>query len=178
MTGEIAARGHAGLCSGALPCQLPRLGVEGVGRPVDAAVLGEVHESTVQQGCVPHQVLQVDARARRSSWDRASPFVLAFEGLISSSLIGSETTLSICLGSRTSRGERSVLMYFDTTMKCPLLQDVAAAIRPGGYLVIGDVDPVRKSPELIEMLRLDYFGRNTYLKPEPELAKAGSSRGS
>ena len=61
---------------------------------------------------------------------------------------------------------RNVLMYFDLAMKQRVLQNVAKAIVPGGYLVVGDVDPIRNSAELNQVLKLDYNGPNVYRKPE------------
>lgn len=60
---------------------------------------------------------------------------------------------------------RNVLMYFDTAMKLKVLRNVSQALVPGGYLYVGDVDPIRNTPELNEALTLDYKGPNLYQKP-------------
>jgi len=60
---------------------------------------------------------------------------------------------------------RNVLMYFDTEMKKRVLENVARAVAPGGYLVIGDVDPVRNDKTLDSILGMDHDGPNLYRKP-------------
>ncbi len=73
---------------------------------------------------------------------------------------------------------RNVLMYFDDAMKLKVLDNVTAALVPGGHLYIGDVDPVRSSRTLNSAVKLNYCGPNLYQKPdvsrEKTLAKAGS----
>lgn len=61
---------------------------------------------------------------------------------------------------------RNVLMYFDNEMKKTVLLNVTKALAPGGHLVVGDVDPIRQTPELHQSLTLDYAGPNLYQKPE------------
>lgn len=61
---------------------------------------------------------------------------------------------------------RNVLMYFDNDMKKTVLNNVTKALAPGGHLVVGDVDPIRQTPELHQSLALDYAGPNLYKKPE------------
>lgn len=61
---------------------------------------------------------------------------------------------------------RNVLMYFDNEMKKTVLANVTKALAPGGQLVVGDVDPIRQTPELHQSLTLDYAGPNLYRKPE------------
>lgn len=60
---------------------------------------------------------------------------------------------------------RNVLMYFDMPMKQRVLQNVARALAPGGYMIVGDVDPVRHTPELNQSVDLEYCGPNVYRKP-------------
>ena len=67
---------------------------------------------------------------------------------------------------------RNVLMYFDLSMKLHVLQRVAGALVPGGHLIVGDVDPIRHTPELNTNLTLDYVGPNIYRTP-----KAGRAKG-
>lgn len=61
---------------------------------------------------------------------------------------------------------RNVLMYFDNAMKIRVLNHLTNALTCGGNLIIGDVDPIRSTPELREAFTLDYCGPNVYLKPE------------
>lgn len=60
---------------------------------------------------------------------------------------------------------RNVLMYFDLDMKKKVLATVRNALAKGGYLVVGDVDPIRNTPGLSEVLSLEYQGPNLYYKP-------------
>jgi len=60
---------------------------------------------------------------------------------------------------------RNVLMYFDMKMKKRVVDVVSEAMAPGGYLIIGDVDPVRTIPELREHMNLEYKRPGTYQKP-------------
>ena len=61
---------------------------------------------------------------------------------------------------------RNVLMYFDLEMKKRVLVNVAGAIAPGGRLIVGDVDPIRNTPELRETLGMDACGLNLYRMPD------------
>lgn len=61
---------------------------------------------------------------------------------------------------------RNVLMYFDMEMKKRVLVNVAGAIAPGGRLIVGDVDPIRNTPELMETLGMDACGLNLYRMPD------------
>lgn len=74
---------------------------------------------------------------------------------------------------------RNVLMYFDTAMKLRVLKHVIDALAPGGYLVVGDVDPIRNTAELRDAVTLDYCVPNWYRKPDtsrtPALSLAGRS---
>jgi len=63
---------------------------------------------------------------------------------------------------------RNVLMYFDEPMKQTVLGRITDATKPGGYVFIGDVDPVRSTPALRDTLDLDFLGPNLYRKPSPE----------
>lgn len=69
---------------------------------------------------------------------------------------------------------RNVLMYFDLEMKKKVLATVRDALTKGGYLVVGDVDPIRNTPGLSEILNFETKGPNLYYKPlvapKPELA--------
>lgn len=69
---------------------------------------------------------------------------------------------------------RNVLMYFDTEMKKRVLSNVTRALAVGGHLVVGDVDPIRQTPELHQSLMLDYAGPNLYRKPEPAMTAVGA----
>mgnify|MGYP001588630472 FL=1 len=69
---------------------------------------------------------------------------------------------------------RNVLMYFDTPMKLRVLQNVTAALAPGGKLFVGDVDPIRNTRELNAALTLNYAGPNLYEKPERTAVAAGA----
>lgn len=60
---------------------------------------------------------------------------------------------------------RNVLMYFDLDMKKKVLKTVRDALVKGGYLVVGDVDPIRNTSGLSEVLDLEYKGPNLYYKP-------------
>jgi len=60
---------------------------------------------------------------------------------------------------------RNVLMYFDLDMKKKVLVTVRDALAKGGYLVVGDVDPIRNTAGLSEVLSFDYCGPNLYCKP-------------
>lgn len=57
---------------------------------------------------------------------------------------------------------RNVLMYFDTPMKREAITTASAAVRRGGYLYIGDVDPTRTTPELRDSLKLEPLGPGWY----------------
>ena len=73
---------------------------------------------------------------------------------------------------------RNVLMYFDTEMKLRVLENVTHALTPGGHLIVGDVDPIRNTPQLNEALKLDYCGPNTYRKSQRVAALAAGNAGS
>lgn len=60
---------------------------------------------------------------------------------------------------------RNVLMYFDMKMKKRVVDVVCEALAPGGFLIIGDVDPVRTIPELRNHMSLEYKRPGTYQKP-------------
>jgi chemotaxis protein methyltransferase CheR len=65
---------------------------------------------------------------------------------------------------------RNVLMYFDLEMKKRVLQVVTKALAPGGYLIVGDVDPIRTVPELSKCMTLEYKRPGAYQKPLPQPA--------
>ena len=60
---------------------------------------------------------------------------------------------------------RNVLMYFDCDMKRRVLENVFAALRPGGMMITGDVDPLRDGSDLRERSGLEFVCSNTYRKP-------------
>ena len=60
---------------------------------------------------------------------------------------------------------RNVLMYFDTAMKQRVLEVVSNALAPQGYLIVGDVDPIRTTPELNQSMTLEYRRPGAYQKP-------------
>jgi chemotaxis methyl-accepting protein methylase len=56
-------------------------------------------------------------------------------------------------------------MYFDTSMKKQAIEVVCDALRPGGILIIGDVDPVRTTAELTAAMPCTYQRPGVYQKP-------------
>lgn len=71
---------------------------------------------------------------------------------------------------------RNVMMYFDHEMKCRVIDTITAALAPGGYLIIGDVDPMREGSGLREHCMLDYVRPSVYRKPPgPRSAAATKS---
>lgn len=70
---------------------------------------------------------------------------------------------------------RNVLMYFDNAMKLRVLENVTNALVPGGHLVVGDVDPIRNTPELNKALRVKYLGPNLYQKPKAAAAMTAAT---
>lgn len=69
---------------------------------------------------------------------------------------------------------RNVLMYFDNPMKIRTMEMTAAAVAPGGYLYIGDVDPIRSSAELLRAMPLTPDVPGLYRKlPKEALSTAG-----
>lgn len=72
---------------------------------------------------------------------------------------------------------RNVLMYFDLDMKKRVLTAVSDALAPGGQLVVGDVDPIRNTPELNDALTLAYCGPNLYRKPSGSRVAAAAKKG-
>ncbi|MFQ5489683.1 MAG: CheR family methyltransferase [Phycisphaerae bacterium] len=60
---------------------------------------------------------------------------------------------------------RNVLMYFDTPMKLRVLEVVTAALAPGGFLIIGDVDPVSSTADLRDAMSLEKARPGMYQKP-------------
>ena len=63
---------------------------------------------------------------------------------------------------------RNVLMYFDNPMKITVIKNVTDSTKTGGNVYVGDVDPIRSTPELRENIELDYCGPNLYEKPGVE----------
>lgn len=61
---------------------------------------------------------------------------------------------------------RNVLMYFDTPMKRLAVRTTADAVAPGGYLYVGDVDPLRTSPELSSAMPLVAGPPGLYHRPQ------------
>ena len=70
---------------------------------------------------------------------------------------------------------RNVLMYFDAPMNLKVINNVSAALSPGGYLFVGDVDPIRNTPELNQAMKLEYREPNLYQKPVLTAVAAKSS---
>lgn len=60
---------------------------------------------------------------------------------------------------------RNVLMYFDTPMKKKVIAAVSGGLAPGGYLIVGDVDPIRTIPELNHSMTCTYQRPGVYRKP-------------
>ena len=59
---------------------------------------------------------------------------------------------------------RNVLMYFETPMKLRAIDTACGAVAPGGYLYVGDVDPIRTTPELTQAMKLKPEGPGLYHK--------------
>jgi chemotaxis protein methyltransferase CheR len=68
---------------------------------------------------------------------------------------------------------RNVLMYFDTGMKKRAIQVTSAAVAPGGYLYIGDVDPTRTTAELSAAMTLTPLSPGLYRKPPRTAGASG-----
>lgn len=60
---------------------------------------------------------------------------------------------------------RNVLMYFDSPMKKSVLDVVTKALAPDGCLIVGDVDPIRTTPELRSCMTLEFRQPGVYWKP-------------
>ncbi len=60
---------------------------------------------------------------------------------------------------------RNVMMYFDLPMKRLVLANVTHALKPGGYLIIGDVDPIRDGSGLRDDCTLEHVRPSLYRKP-------------
>ena len=60
---------------------------------------------------------------------------------------------------------RNVMMYFDREMKERVLANVSNALRPGGLMITGDVDPLRDGSDLKDKSGLEHVCSNTYRKP-------------
>ncbi len=71
---------------------------------------------------------------------------------------------------------RNVLMYFDTPMKKLVIKAVTDSMVPGGVLIVGDVDPIRTTPELNEAMPCAYQRAGVYLKPGGGTAKLNLER--
>lgn len=72
---------------------------------------------------------------------------------------------------------RNVLMYFDTAMKLRAIDTACNALAPGGYLFVGDVDPIRTSSDLAPAMTLDRAGPGLYRKPRMSQAVADKRTG-
>ncbi|MEK6675761.1 MAG: protein-glutamate O-methyltransferase CheR [Planctomycetota bacterium] len=70
---------------------------------------------------------------------------------------------------------RNVLMYFDLEMKQVVLRNVQDALSPGGHLIVGDVDPIRHTKELMSVVTLESCGPNLYRKSEKHSAVAATA---
>ena len=60
---------------------------------------------------------------------------------------------------------RNVMMYFDLPMKCRVIDNVTDALVPGGYMIVGDVDPMREGNTLRDHCKLEYVRPSVYRKP-------------
>lgn len=60
---------------------------------------------------------------------------------------------------------RNVMMYFDLPMKCRVIDNVTDALVPGGYMIVGDVDPMREGNALRDHCKLEYVRPAVYRKP-------------
>ncbi len=60
---------------------------------------------------------------------------------------------------------RNVMMYFDLPMKCRVIDNVRDALVPGGYMIIGDVDPMREGNVLRDHCKLEYVRPSVYRRP-------------
>ena len=60
---------------------------------------------------------------------------------------------------------RNVMMYFDREMKERVLANVFSALREGGLMITGDVDPLRDGSDLKDKSGLEHVCSNTYRKP-------------
>ncbi|MCH7554602.1 MAG: hypothetical protein IIC08_01140, partial [Proteobacteria bacterium] len=75
---------------------------------------------------------------------------------------------------------RNVLMYFDNDMKRRVIKNVVQSVMPEGYMIVGDVDPIRNNCKLAEVVDMEYCGPNVYrkvakAKATPALAHTGRS---
>jgi len=59
---------------------------------------------------------------------------------------------------------RNVLMYFDDAMKRRALENVCAVLKPGGFLILGDVDHLRSQPEFMARLGVKHSQSWVYEK--------------
>ncbi len=60
---------------------------------------------------------------------------------------------------------RNVLMYFDMPMKLRAIDTACKAVAAGGYLFVGDVDPIRSTSELRDAMKLSPDRPGFYRKP-------------
>ena len=67
---------------------------------------------------------------------------------------------------------RNVMMYFDYDMKKKVLENIFEALRVGGLMITGDVDPLRDGSDLRENSGLEFVCSNTYRKPISAAASA------
>lgn len=67
---------------------------------------------------------------------------------------------------------RNVLMYFDTAMKRLAVRTTADAVAPGGYLYVGDVDPLRTTRELSSAMPLIAGPPGLYHRPPGRMMDA------
>ena len=72
---------------------------------------------------------------------------------------------------------RNVMMYFDREMKERVLANVFSALRAGGLMITGDVDPLRDGSDLKDKSGLEYVCSNTYRKPIKESKTAALVHG-
>ena len=72
---------------------------------------------------------------------------------------------------------RNVLMYFDTPTKQQVIRVASDAVAPNGFLYVGDVDPIRTSPEFRGCMTLEHGGPGVYHRRVDGAAAANDKRG-
>jgi len=72
---------------------------------------------------------------------------------------------------------RNVLMYFDMPMKVRSLDTACKAVGAGGYLFVGDVDPIRSTPELRDAMKFNSEDPGFYRKPPKTVEYARKQAG-
>lgn len=67
---------------------------------------------------------------------------------------------------------RNVLMYFDTPMKLKAIHAATQAVVPGGFLFVGDVDPIPATADLKAALTFEFYKGGLYRRPAADTANA------